>query len=403
MDAAGVRVLEERARHAGRRAFGTGWQPTRIAIAPGRVELIGNHTDYNGGPVLCAAIDRWIVILADDDSATEDIRLIGADISRDEGRRINPRTSDDWHAAAGAHDVADYVQGAVAAIGARPGMTVQSGTRMAIAGDVPLGFGLSSSAALCVATTLVIGAPQPTPRELVLLAQEAEHRAGTPCGRMDQSASVHGGVIRFDGRTTESERRSPHLGNLVFAVMDSGVSRALSDSAYPVRVQEAAAACIAASSVLRKPISGLAEITPNDLQELERSPAIEATLLQRIRHIVTETERVNLADVALQAADWEAFGALMDASGRSSATDYAISHPRVEQLVAEARAVPGVLGARMMGGGEGGAAICLLPRESLPQLEATLSAGYFREFGMAGRSGLVQPCAFSEGATLQRV
>ncbi|MFM8594026.1 MAG: galactokinase family protein, partial [Chloroflexota bacterium] len=129
MNAAGVRVLEERARHAGWRAFGTGWQPTRIAIAPGRVELIGNHTDYNGGPVLCAAIDRWILVLADDDLATEEIRLIGADVSRDEGRCINPRTSDDWHAATGTHDVADYVQGAVAAIGTRPGMTVRSGTR----------------------------------------------------------------------------------------------------------------------------------------------------------------------------------------------------------------------------------------------------------------------------------
>jgi galactokinase len=102
----------------------------------------------------------------------------------------------------------------------------------------------------------------------------------------------------------------------------------------------------------------------------------------------------------MAAGDWPGFGRLMTASGRSSATLYEISHPRVEELVAEALRVAGVLGARMMGGGEGGAVLMLLPRDRVPRLEATLRAGYYRNHGMADRVGLIHPCAFAPGAAL---
>ena len=398
-----VTRLAERAQRSGKQVFGAGWRSTRMAVAPGRVELIGNHTDYNGGPVLCAAIDRWIVVLADAEASSSTVRVIGADVSAVESRPIQSDDSRDWRSSSATHDVADYVQGAVAAILGRADLTLRTGTRMAIAGNVPLGFGVSSSAALCVASVLTLSEERPFPRDLVLLAQEAEHRAGTPCGRMDQSASVHGGVIRFDGRTTESAQRHPDLGDLVFAVMDSGVARALSDSAYPTRVREAEMARAAAEQVLGRPLDVLADISPQDLPLIEDAPTVDPRLVARIRHVVTECDRVDRADAAMQIGDWETFGALMDASGRSSAVDYAISHPRVEQLVAEARAVPGVLGARMMGGGEGGAAICLVRQDAVPALESALDAGYFREHGIAGKAGLVQPCTFSAGASLREI
>ena len=121
-------------------------------------------------------------------------------------------------------------------------------------------------------------------------------------------------------------------------------------------------------------------------------------LAQRTRHVVAETARVHEGREAMIAGDWARFGRLMTASGRSSATLYEISHPRVEELVADALGVDGVLGARMMGGGEGGAALILLPREAVPALERTLGSGYFQRHGMADREGLIHACAFAPGA-----
>ena len=392
-----VTALTDRALVAGRRAFGPGWRPGRRTIAPGRVELIGNHVDYNGGPVLCAAIDRSLVVLAADGASG--IRAIAADAPTEGVIACGPEVDRVWRASGERQVTANYVRGAVAAIVARPDLALTVPADIAIAGDVPLGFGLSSSAALCVGLSLALASPRPADPELVLLAQEAEHRAGTPCGTMDQSASVAGGVILFDGATLAVERLAPNLGDLRFAVIDSGVERALATSSYPVRVRESREALDRANRALGITLPHPAALTPAHLAALERDPdALPRPLLARARHIVTETGRVQLATAALAAGDWPEFGRLMTASGRSSATDYAISHPRVEELVAEALSLDGVLGARMMGGGEGGAVIALLPGELIPVLERKLRGGYFARYAMQHRPGLVQPCAFSPGA-----
>jgi galactokinase len=392
----------QRALDAGRAAFGSRWQPTLAATAPGRLELLGNHVDYNGGPVLASAIDRSVVVLVEPEPGATGVEVVFADVA--DGQRSTLILDDlrDWRNPSPPPESVDYPRGVIAAALARCGVEVRSPIRVAVAGDVPIGFGLSSSAALCVALTLALHTIRPDDRELVLRAQEAEHRAGTPCGTMDQSASVAGGVIRYDGTTLAVDRLDPDLGDLVFAVADSGVERSLGASSYPVRVAESAKALEIARAVISPDLPNLAAIDSQGLETLARLSADELSplLLRRIRHVVTETDRVRKGVEAMQRRDWTTFGLLMTASGHSSAVDYEISHPRVEELVSEAQSVDGVLGARMMGGGEGGTALALLPGAAVPTLTEALRRGYYARHRMADRTEAVHVFAFAPGATV---
>lgn len=391
----------ERAVRAGREAFEPDWMPDGVAIAPGRIELLGNHVDYNGGPVLAAAIDRFIVVAVGKESGRgQTLRVIAADAPDEAMATLDAAALAGWRNASQPQSL-DYVRGLLAGLQTpeRSALRSRLPASIAIAGDVPIGFGVSSSAALCVSLALALADGFSGPEEIVLLAQEAEHRAGTPCGTMDQSASVSGGVIAFDGATLGVERLSPSLGDLVFAVADSGVKRSLSTSSYPLRVAESRQALELARKQLGVAIPHLAAITQEQLDALYRDDALPEPLLRRVRHVVEETARVAEGRAAMVAGDWTRFGQLMSASGHSSATLYEISHPRVEELVAEALTVEGTLGARMMGGGEGGAALVLIARDAVPRLEQTLRSGYYARYGMADRDGLIHICAFAPGAT----
>ena len=389
----------ERAQDAGLAAFGNAWRPIVHASAPGRIELLGNHLDYNGGPVLCAAIDRRMVVLLDEGGDAAEIAVVAADVGGSHAR-LTVADLADWQNGGPPGEPFDYVRGLVAGA-LRRELPLRSGARVALAGDVPIGFGVSSSAALCVGLVLALVPVDLRATEIVLLAQEAEHRAGTPCGTMDQSASVAGGVIRFDGATLGIERLAPDLGDHVFAVLDSGVDRSLGASAYPTRVKESEQTRRIAAQALGRDLSHLASLSAEELGRLTggKDPVLAGDLAARARHVVSETSRVAAGVDALTGGDWPTFGRLMTASGRSSAADYDVSHPRVEQLVAATLAVDGVLGARMMGGGGGGTALALLRRHRLAALERALRAGYYAEFGMADKQGLVQPCVVSTGAT----
>jgi galactokinase len=391
----------ERAVQVAHEAFGSSWTPDGVAIAPGRIELLGNHLDYNGGPVLAAAIDRFIVVAVDTQPSPErTVRAIAADAPDEAVATLDARTLAGWRNASPPPQSLDYVRGLLAGLQApeRASFRPRLPASIAIAGDVPIGFGVSSSAALCVSLALALADGFSGPQEIVLLAQEAEHRAGTPCGTMDQSASVSGGVIAFDGATLAVERLSPSLGDLVFAVADSGVERSLSTSSYPLRVAESRQALELARKQLGVTIPHLAAITEEQLDALDRAGVLPEPLGKRVRHVVEETARVAEGRAAMLAGDWTRFGHLMTASGRSSASLYEISHPRVEQLVAEALTVEGALGARMMGGGEGGSALVLVSRNAVPRLEETLRSGYYSRYGMADRDGLIHICAFAPGA-----
>jgi galactokinase len=400
---AGTTVGESvrRAIVAGRESWGPTWSPCRIAVAPGRIELLGNHVDYNGGPVLAAAIDRFIIVAALSEVGPEgSLRVAAADLPGAPLAILDAGRLNGWRNPSPPPTTFDYARGLVAGLRERPTLIPQLPASIAIAGDVPIGFGVSSSAALCVGLALALADGFEGPEEIVLLAQEAEHRAGTPCGTMDQSASVAGGVIAFDGATLGVERLSPSLGDLAFAVADSGVERALGASAYPRRVEESRAALDRARTALDVEIPHLAAISPSLLEQLARRGVFPPPLEDRVRHVVEETARVAGGREAMIAGDWPRFGRLMTESGRSSATLYAISHPRVEELVAEALHVPGVLGARMMGGGEGGSALILLARDAIPRLDTALRAGYYRRHDMADRADVIHVCAFAPGATV---
>src|SRR5215217_246971 len=391
----------ERAVQAARDAFRSDWEPDGVAIAPGRIELLGNHVDYNGGPVLAAAIDRFIVVAIDREPGREqEVRVVAVDAPDEAVTTLDAGALAGWRNASPPPQSLDYLRGLLAGLQApeRSSLRPRLPASIAIAGDVPIGFGVSSSAALCVSLALALGDGFAGPEEVVLLAQEAEHRAGTPCGTMDQSASVSGGVIAFNGATLAVERLSPRLGDLVFALADSGVKRSLSTSSYPRRVEESRQALELARKQLGGEIPHLAAITQEQLDALDRHHVLPGPLLKRVRHVVAETARVTEGRAAMAAGDWTRFGQLMTASGRSSATLYEISHPRVEELVAEALTVEGKLGARMMGGGEGGAALALISRDAVPRLEETLRSGYYARYGMADRDGLIHICAFASGA-----
>lgn len=385
----------DRAVAAGKQAFGAAWLPERMAVAPGRIELLGNHLDYNGGPVLAAAIDRFVVTAVGFEPSAEDTWLLAADEPNSKKQRLGDLSAPP----SAPPKTADYVRGVLAELATR-GQAKRPRAEIAIAGDVPLGFGVSSSAALCVSLTLALADNHLEDREVVLIAQAAEHRAGSPCGTMDQSASVAGGVIDFDGATLEATALAPQLGDFVFAVADSGVSRSLGTSSYPARVAECREALAVARRVVDQGIPTLAAITVDQLNRLEASSALAPTLARRVRHVVEETGRVASGRAAVSRADWEAFGHLMSQSGRSSATLYEISHPEVEELVAVAERQPGVLGARMMGGGEGGAVLALLHRDQVTSFAAGLRAGFYQQRGRAADPGLVHICAFAAGASL---
>jgi galactokinase len=217
---------------------------------------------------------------------------------------------------------------------------------------------------------------------------------------MDQSASVTGGVIAFDGATLAMKELSPNLGDLVFAVVDSGVVRSLGASSYPVRVSESQEALRIASTALGVNAPHLANLRPDQVTALRADDLLPPPLGDRAQHIVDEVARVHEGRAAMESGNWERFGALMTASGHSSATLYKISHPLVEELVAESQQSQGVLGARMMGGGEGGVALVLLLREAVPELIATLGHGYFQRHPLTSAGPRLHVCAFAPGATV---
>lgn len=389
-------ALKHRAAKAGVAGFGADWAVDGWSIAPGRIELIGNHTDYNGGPVLAGAINRVIVVGSGTIDRATDIGLVAADISG-EAQFCQPFTLSNWRAGDDDHGPIVYVKGIVAALIAR-GIPFRSGVGLAVAGDIPPGFGMSSSAAFCVATILALTIDNIEPYELVAIAREAEHRAGAMVGAMDQSASVGGGVIRFDGRDNTFSRIAPDLGDYVFAVADSGVSRSLRTSAYGDRVRETTEAREIIASEYGLDLPNLAAVEPHwdaILPSLDRH--LSPVLLARVRHIVTETRRVNDAAMAVDAGDWQCFGELMSESGASSAGDYDISDPVVEALVAHLKSQPGVLGARMMGGGNGGPALVLLHSDAVESVRTSLGS-FYEQHPVSDPVNAFQVCVFGPGA-----
>jgi galactokinase len=329
-----------------------GGTPDLVAQAPGRVNLIGEHTDYNDGFVLPLAIDRGTVVAAR--RGGSEIVVYAADFGEEDRFTFPDRIED-----AGPGDWRNYVRGMIAML-VELEMAPQ-GMELAIAGDVPQGAGLSSSASLEVAVGLAVASlagAEIDPTRLAQLAQRAENEfAGCACGIMDQLVSARAEpeqALLIDCRSLEC-RPVPLPENAAVLIVHSGVERGLVDSAYNERRQQCERAATHFGLLALRDAEEAQLASAEDLDELAR---------MRARHVVTENARTLDAAEAVAAGDMARLGQLMADSHASMRDDFEITVPAVDELVAILqREIGEEGGARMTGGGFGGCVIALLPQE----------------------------------------
>lgn len=355
-------------------------RPPRVrARAPGRVNLMGEHTDYNGGFVLPMAIPQQTeVLLAPREDGT--VRAFSANLGPAEhlgqytlGQETPGRG---W---------LDYIQGVTHVL--REEGLAFAGFDLWLRSDVPPGSGLSSSAALEVA--LLRGLREAFGLALddvriALLGQKVECGfVGAPVGVMDQMASSlaqDSQALFLDTRSLSYER-VPLPPGLELLVINSGVAHRLAGGDYRVRRAE----CERAAAAL-----GVAQLRDLPTEALPRALALPEPLGRRVRHVLTENARVQATVQALRAEDLEALGPLLDASHASQRDDYEVSIPEIDLLVELARAEPGVLGARLTGGGFGGSVV-ILARAGRGAATAARIAARYRERSAQQATVLVPP------------
>jgi len=339
----------------------------RIFRAPGRVNLIGEHTDYNDGFVLPAAIDMATYVAA---SPRED-RIVAAASVNFEGivsvdlddRDALPRT--DW---------GKYIQGVAFVLETRGNRLL--GADLLIASDIPFGAGLSSSAALEISVGFALASICGNTidgMELAKIGQAAEHEyGGVMSGIMDQFVSVHG----QEGRALFLDCRSLDwsaipLPDIAFVVCHTKTRHNLADGEYNKRRTE----CENAAAMLGK--TSLRDVSVDDLEKMESQ--MSEPLKKRARHVVTENARVLSAVAAINSCDLRRLGELINASHESLRYDFEVSCPELDTMVEIARRQPGVLGARMMGGGFGGCTINLMLPNTRGEFMSKVSRAYRAE------------------------
>ncbi len=361
-----------------------GSPPAVIARAPGRVEFIGNHTDYNGGAVLGAAIDRYIWVAAglpgdgpdkhrprsSAERCTPRLRLFSVggasvlELPADPGTKISG--SDSW---------ANYPLGVWRSL-RDFSLPQPKGFDLVVASDLPPGAGLSSSAALELSTALALlalaGKTDLPPDRLAALGRHAENKyVGVPCGILDQGTSAHGRA----GHLVHIDCRGPVFSRVPFPasahlwIFNTREKHALIDGYYATRHQE----CLDAAA--RLGVKLLADLTPAQLAPLERT--LPPSLAKRAKHIVEEHARVHDTVEALQRGDLATVGRLLTASHRSSQHLFENSTPALDLLVDLLEKHPAVLGARLTGGGFGGA-VMALTKDSFTARDADGIAAAYR-------------------------
>ena len=347
----------------------------RVSFAPGRINLIGEHTDYSAGFVLPAslALGTWTVAAPRDDRT---IRVLS------EGQRETATFSLDIAPSAAQKSWSDYVGGVVWAL-QQAGCKLR-GADLLIASDVPMGSGLSSSAALevSVAHALLVGADAAlSPLEIARVCQRAENEfVGARCGIMDQFAATHGqaGRALMLDCADYSWQSAPLPKTHRCVVANTMVRHALAHGEYNVRRAESEELV----DFLRRRMpqrSRLADLSMLEANELMRE--LPATLARRLRHIVAENRRVHEAYGALNSGDVVLLGRLLSASHASLRNDYEVSCRELDVLVEIACGVPGVVGARMIGGGFGGCTLTLVEAQHVANLLDQLRRNYVQSTG----------------------
>lgn len=365
-----------------------GGQPS-IYRAPGRVNLIGEHTDYNGGFVMPAAIDfsTWVAIAPRNDrklSIRSENFSDTAEIDLDEPPR---RGRGHW---------SDYPFGVAIEL-ERTGQRLR-GANILVRGEVPIGSGLSSSAAIEVATGLALLDVCGTRIDrlgLAKLCRRAENEfVGMRCGLMDQFVSCFGKTdhaLILDCRLLEYKLLALPA-HVKLVVCNTMVKHELANSAYNARRAE----CEEGVSLLRHQLPGVSSLRDVTTGDLERfGGELSDVLRKRCRHVVTENARVVAAATALESEDLGTFGQLMRESHRSLRDDYEVSCAELDLMVELAETVDGVYGARMTGGGFGGCTVNLVQSDRVEAFKETVAKGYADSLG---REPEIYVCSAAQGA-----
>ena len=370
-----------------------GRAPRWIAAAPGRVNVIGEHTDYNDGFVLPMAIERYTVIAAAPSSAgQEKIELRSLESQEAEvidlSQPLRPFPKGTW---------ANYCVGVVAGMSGRK--IPVHGFDALVHSTVPMGGGLSSSAALEVATATLLEAMSGQtldPVEKALLCQEAEHKfAGVPCGIMDQFISVMGKkdhLLLLDCRSRQPELVPMSDPAAAILIVNTNVKHELSGGEYAQR----RAQCESAARTL-----GLASLRDATSEALEQArDRMDETVFRRARHVIGEIARTTEAAEAIRQSRWPEAGRLMFASHASLRDDYEVSCAELDAVVEIARGIGeagGVFGCRMTGGGFGGCAVALVKTAFIDAISKRIADDYARQTGISAALFVSRPAA---GATV---
>jgi galactokinase len=358
-------------------------EPTIVVRAPGRVNLIGEHTDYNDGFVMPVAIDRWVwIALRPRDDGQVSLTSLDLAEAIDLDLSALQRGGAGW---------AEYVKGTAWAL--QEAGHVLRGWDGVVTGDVPIGAGLSSSAALELATARAFAAVSDIAWDasrMARLGQRAENDwVGVRCGIMDQmasSASREGHALLIDCRSLLATP-VPLPQDTAILVLDTSTRRGLVDSAY----NERRAQCELAARILG--VAALRDVSVI-ARNGRRSPQDEIAL-RRAGHVVSENARTLRARDALSRGDLLEVGRLLDESHRSLRDDFEVSSPALDAMVSSARRAPGCLGARMTGAGFGGCVVALVRRDVLGAFVASVEEAYTKETGFTPK---IHPCKASNGA-----
>ncbi|MGQ9661021.1 MAG: galactokinase [Kiritimatiellia bacterium] len=354
-----------------------GVDPVTAAYAPGRIEVLGNHTDYNEGFVLSAAIDLGVFFLVAP-AADGVCRVVAADLDEDdrfEASAFGPVAGKSW---------CNYVRGVFN--GLRQHARIRYGFQALFNGSVPQGAGLGSSAALEMAAGLALCSLygiELEPLTLVRIGQNAEHQfVGVRCGLLDQISSLFGrgaSLILTDFRTLEVEC-VPLGSELVFVVCNTNVKHALVDGEYNARRAKCEEAAAFFALVLDHPVRSLRDVSPSEWRQY--APQMDAIAARRAIHVIGENERVREGRSCLLKGDLERFGCLMFESHESSHANFENSCPELDFLVRTAGRLPNVIGARLSGGGFGGSVIVLVRQRDVATVSQRLTVAYREKFGV---------------------
>ena len=373
-----------------------GAKPAKVAYAPGRIEVLGNHTDYNEGFVFSAAIDKGTFFAAspaDDDKIT----LVALDMDETyevELSAVAPvKSGMTW---------ANYPLGTFNWLFEGRPTEANLGFKAVFGGNIPLGAGLSSSAALEMATVLALQKIYGTSfgrTELAKIGQKAEHTfAGCPCGLLDQASSLYGkagALVKSDFRSNEFE--TVNLGDKVaFMMVKSNAKHALVDGAYASRRQACEDAAKYFAGVLKKGgVTHLRDVTAAEW--ILYRGGLSETTAKRAIHPIGEDERVLQGASLLAKGDLKGFGALMYDSHESSRSWFENSCEELDAIVDAAKAIPEVYGARLSGGGFGGSCCLLVDPAAADTIAAKITKEYKAKFGDEPTCSVIQP---SDGAHL---